>query len=421
MKTDLTRRRLLQGLAAVAPLGQVRPGWAREPSVRPHYVVTILLAGAYDSVLTVDPKLEGGKGIEPGYEANSRVQGTSRLYGPLFKPLMAHEADLCLVHGVRSDTVGHVNGYVQLARGRIDCAPSHPYFADMLGAVLAGDASIPHLSLQDAVTLTEPLSPRARRSEAIHISSGDLESALGAAGTERSLSPPWTRAVNEAAYAEGDARFGADSPNAQSYRQLVRKSELLGQLLADVPRQSPYSRDSTLGDRLHIALHALAHNHARCVSVSTSPVLLDSHVDNVNYQTQRLTPVLSDIAAFLTALKERRNAFGSLFEQTTVVIGSEFGRFPKFNTARGKDHWPENTWMLFGKGIRRSPGGLTVGSTDERFRGAAIDFKSGSAVSGDRRPLLLDNLFATVLKVAGGHPKAAGYGKDAVVECLLAS
>jgi hypothetical protein len=44
----------------------------------------------------------------------------------------------------------------------------------------------------------------------------------------------------------------------------------------------------------------------------------------------------------------------------------------------GKDHWPENSWMLLGKGIRRVEGGVTLGATDDRLRGRPVDFRSGS-------------------------------------------
>src|SRR5262249_40978171 len=124
---------------------------------------------------------------------------------------------------------------------------------------------------------------------------------------------------------------------------------------------------STIGDRLRIIFHAIRNNKARFFSTSCKGALLDSHTDNVNFQSQRITPVLQDIANFITLLKKHRNQFGSLFDQTTIFIGSELGRFPKFNLAKGKDHWPENSWILCGKGIKREEGGATIGETDPVF------------------------------------------------------
>jgi len=105
-----------------------------------------------------------------------------------------------------------------------------------------------------------------------------------------------------------------------------------------------------------------------------------------------------------------------LLEQTTVIVASEIGRFPRLNASVGKDHWPENSWLLFGKGIRP---GITLGGTDRQLRGIPFDFRSGDPASSERRPVFVESLFATLLRVAGGEPSRAGYAKDAVISALV--
>jgi len=65
----------------------------------------------------------------------------------------------------------------------------------------------------------------------------------------------------------------------------------------------------------------------------------------------------STIAALIDDLDQR-----GLLETTLVVMLGEFGRTPKVNDGRGRDHWASAMSVLFaGCGC---PGGLTLGSTD---------------------------------------------------------
>jgi hypothetical protein len=95
------------------------------------------------------------------------------------------------------------------------------------------------------------------------------------------------------------------------------------------------------------------------------------------------------------------------------------GRYPKVNAFLGKDHWPKNSWVMVGAGLRPVEGGITVGATDENLRGQAVDFRSGSLTSGDRRPIFLESVFATLLKMVGAAPAVGGYRADSVLDCIV--
>lgn len=63
------------------------------------------------------------------------------------------------------------------------------------------------------------------------------------------------------------------------------------------------------------------------------------------------------VGALLDDLEDR-----GLLERTLVVVSTDFGRTPKFNSIGGRDHWPRATSILLaGGGIRR---GVVHGSTD---------------------------------------------------------
>ena len=88
----------------------------------------------------------------------------------------------------------------------------------------------------------------------------------------------------------------------------------------------------------------------------------------------------------MTDLKER-----GLLESTTIVWMGEFGRTPKINAAKGRDHFA-NAWstVIAGGGVK---GGQAIGKTS----------KDGTTV--EERPTTAGDLMATVAKVLGINPE----------------
>ena len=407
-----TRRAVLGGLlGGAAALAAPRRARAEEP--RPHYMVLVMLSGGVDSILTVDPKDARtvlGK-IDCGYPADQLLRGERRVYGPLFAPLMPHESSLAILHGVRIDTVGHDEAHFSISRGRIGASVSHPLIADVIGASLPGSAPLPHLAIQDAKANTDPVDLLGPTSTAVRISPRSMQQLLRQHPAHGVASDLLTRSRE----VEGKAVLAAHAPTADLYLASAERTLHLRRLIADLPADNPFF-DPQLGIGLHLALHGIEHDRARFFTVGANLGWFDSHTDNLHIQSQRVVPALRDVARLLTLLGERRNAHGSLLSQTTVVIGSELGRYPRENLVHGKDHWPENSWILAGRGVRP---GVTIGATDARFQGMKVDHESGSTTTGNRRPLYLDTLFATLLHLAGGDPRLHGYDRDALLRPLL--
>ena len=71
-----------------------------------HHMLMITLRGGYDSIQSIDPKdpSQVGDHIHCGYMGDERIRGSRRLFGPLIGGLERHDEELCLIHGVRSDT-----------------------------------------------------------------------------------------------------------------------------------------------------------------------------------------------------------------------------------------------------------------------------------------------------------------------------
>ena len=84
----------------------------------------------------------------------------------------------------------------------------------------------------------------------------------------------------------------------------------------------------------------------------------DAHSDLKNGHTRLCKEVDQPIAALIGDLKQR-----GLLDETSVVIGTEFGRTPGAERSNGRDHHPYGfSVALAGGGIR---GGIAHGATDE--------------------------------------------------------
>ncbi len=111
----------------------------------------------------------------------------------------------------------------------------------------------------------------------------------------------------------------------------------------------------------------------------------DTHQDNFD-GVRDLSNILDPAwTSLMSDLKSR-----GLLESTTIVWMGEFGRTPKINDNKGRDHYP-NAWstVLAGGGIR---GGQVVGRT------------SPDGTTVEERPVSVPDLLATVVRALGIDP-----------------
>ncbi len=108
----------------------------------------------------------------------------------------------------------------------------------------------------------------------------------------------------------------------------------------------------------------------------------DTHQDNFN-AVQRLSGALD--GAWGTLMKDLKQR--GLLDSTLLVWMGEFGRTPKVNNNRGRDHWA-NSWstVLAGGGIK---GGQVIGKT------------SADGMTVEERPVSVNDLLATICMALG--------------------
>jgi Protein of unknown function (DUF1501) len=112
----------------------------------------------------------------------------------------------------------------------------------------------------------------------------------------------------------------------------------------------------------------------------------DTHQNNFD-QVQRLSEILDPAWSALMEDLRRRG----LLDSTLIVWMGEFGRTPRINPQRGRDHFPAAwTTVLAGGGIR---GGRVIGQTSP----------DGNVIASDRRVTVPD-LLSSVCRILGIDP-----------------
>ena len=110
----------------------------------------------------------------------------------------------------------------------------------------------------------------------------------------------------------------------------------------------------------------------------------DTHVDNFDRVKQLSTDIDKPTAGLVEDLERR-----GMLKDTLVIWMGEFGRTPRINPSKGRDHWTTWSVMMGGGGIQP---GRVIGKTDDLGM-SIVD-----------RPVPFADLFATIYHACGINP-----------------
>jgi hypothetical protein len=130
-------------------------------------------------------------------------------------------------------------------------------------------------------------------------------------------------------------------------------SKTLSRIVPFIPKEVDRKR---LHQQCDIALAAF--KAGVCVSANLSIGQFDSHSNNDTDQMKLIPEFLAGIDYLVTKSEDLQ-----IREKLVVVIQSEMGRTPTYNSGNGKDHWSINSIMFLGAGIT---GNRVLGATDEK-------------------------------------------------------
>jgi Protein of unknown function (DUF1501) len=174
-------------------------------------------------------------------------------------------------------------------------------------------------------------------------------------------------------------------------------------------------------DEVKTLLACLGSGAAKVAEIEIRPAIdnLDTHSDHVGRHLAGQKDVWSQIAELFKLSKtvQFKNSTSSVFDKTTFVVVSDFGRTPYLNSNNGKDHNPNtNSVLLAGRGVR---GGQVIGKSRIISRkkspkhqsihtGIPIDYKTLLTVEDPARAggdgidfIYPENVMATVYKCVG--------------------
>jgi uncharacterized protein (DUF1501 family) len=322
-------------------------------------------------------------------------------------PKLARHGDrLAILRGMSTKEGDHARGTYLMRTGQLPGAAGIQY--PSIGALISKELGDPKAELPNFVSIApqrffaqEAFGPGflgpvhapliVGENQAFNPQPGaNLDAALKVADLDR---PP---SIDDASVAarldllrEVQEQFAAGRPgtiarsHAAAYERAIRLMQSAGGQVFDLSTEKPEVRDKygrNLFGQGCLLARRLVEKGVPFVEVSLSN--WDTHAQNFDLVKSLCGTLDQAWSALMDDLKDR-----GLLDTTTIVWMGEFGRTPKINQARGRDHYP-NAWatVLAGGGIK---GGQAVGKTS----------KDGTTV--EERPTSTLDFLATVCRALG--------------------
>ncbi len=396
----------LTGISLLAPWGGSSQAGAAESTWGGPYFLHMHAGGGWDPTLLCDGKLTA-EGTTPAYE-NRLVTGVGNVNGipvptttaagkflltangsPIEDPQNFFQTvgrDVLVINGVDTQTNNHDTGVQGLACGHNDI--ELPALAALFAGQVARDRQVPMAFLASGYYN--------RTGDVVGISrfpgnKVDLLADPFKGGEERGfLTEVGQRRIlalrNERMAAlEVQASLPREKRTLNALKDATRSGDAIN-LLKSVAQGPPPSIDSFVNDlapdtRGYLTglqngvarfvdmgrpLETILRCFAAGISVSATWAQggFDTHAQHDTAQTASLATFTARLRYVLL-----RAAQLGLKDKLFVMVTSDFGRTPKYNTGNGKDHWNVTSVLLSGPGIR---GGLAIGKTDEGHKALRV-------------------------------------------------
>lgn len=384
----------LSSLAGLSAFTNSAPGLLREAHAgslqawRTPYdgpcVIFIQALGGWDSVLLCDPKgasnLEDPRRISNYKESDIQSAGNIR-FAPSAenaKFFNKHYKNLLVINGIDTKSNVHQASRRNVFSGTLGLG--YPNLAAMVAGHFDPSLAMSFMSF-GGYDDTEGVVPRSR--------SGNF-GALNDIAYPRRSNPTDASSVYHSAQAQ--ALIEAARKERQAYLrsrvQLPRAKAGLNTLFtaeqgADgLRRLQDYlptldRSDNPLNRQSQLALAAYR------AGISVSANLTINGFDTHDNHDERHIPLIDKILQGINFLWDEAERQG-IADRLVVVVGSDFGRTPRYNNKAGKDHWSITSMMLMGAGIQ---GNRVIGKTDEGLQAMEL---SASTLAPDPSGIVIE-------------------------------
>jgi hypothetical protein len=366
----------LCGLAGLGLAFPYRPEAARgeqagdESYAGPFYVV-FNASGGWDTTYLMDPK--GINEINRLYkEGDIQTRGAHR-----FAPIKQHAVggmsnedfyaefgdELLALNGLDYSVNNHSPGARYMATGKLDSLV-YPTFAALVAACRGPECPVAFLTFGNYSSTGNLVA----MSRVPYLPS--LQGIAGADAVNGYEKSPYHDAFAldriERALAENNlaAAPRLRLPRAERGENMLYAAQINSKALRRVSEHLPANVPSErLSQQAEIALASF--KAGVCVSANLNIGQFDSHANNDADQMKLLPELLAGIAYFLRRAEELH-----IRDRLVVIVQSEMGRTPTYNSGNGKDHWSIGSALFLGAGIH---GNRVVGATDEQQFATPVD------------------------------------------------
>lgn len=415
----MKRREFLQFLSATGMVASLPLTVSKAQAAPPdHFYIMVNASGGWDPTSLIDPKglneaYPDRAGVFSNYDgsvnsvaldANKRIGdiqwsaipdafGDSenglaervRIEGQFDNLFQSYGSRMIVVNGIDVGTNNHATGSRNVWSGKLEMG--HPNFAALYSASVAPSLPMSFIS-NGGYDETANLVAKSRANSAGYLTElADVN-----------------RRDNNNGYLyrtkDGDIDFYRTVTDAQSARiarqqsseSLPLRRQQLSKLLSVRSANSNLGAMSNFIDQLNLDLNRDTHMNNRSRSfksqvqvataafasgLSASAILnhggYDTHGNHDVSQYRSLGDLMEGLDYLMEALK-----LLNLESKTTIVIGSDFGRTPYYNSGRGKDHWNVTSMMtIMPSGV--NTGGKVFGSSNAQFRAETVNPQTGQA------------------------------------------
>lgn len=368
MRRDFLKWCALAGLGLAVPMRERMPLQAAEsqelpPYEGPYYIV-LNASGGWDTTYLMDPKGVGG--INRLYEEGEIHTEGNHKFAPTAKHKqggMSNEdfyaefgRELLVLNGLDYSVNNHSPCSRYMATGKLDSL-AYPTFAALVAACqgptcplsfltfgnysatgnLVAMSRVPYLPSLQRIANADAIDGNVRAPYHDDFAQDRIEQALGEQRLDRAEQPLLPR---------------SQRAETMLYAAQVN-SKALSRITPYIPKANPKQR---LAQQAEIALASF--KAGVCVSANLSIGQFDSHANNDTDQMKLIPELLEGIAYVL-----RRAEDLQIRDKLVVIVQSEMGRTPNYNSGNGKDHWSIGSAMFLGPGIQ---GDRVIGATDEK-------------------------------------------------------
>lgn len=358
------------------------PAYGAEPD---RFWVMVDAGGGWDPTMFIDPKGDAprsdGRGpvnnfsaaiirrvgnitFAGGYAENSEVPDAASP-GHLLNFFQKHASRLLVINGIDTQTNNHDAGSRFIWSGKIETG--YPSFGALVAASIAPEQPLSFIS-NGGYDFTASLVAPARVAGSSTFQQLAYPNAASPHNEPEHRNPYFSDTVYEKIEAAREARLarllrGSTLPLQQRQLQQLMtvrgEDNNLNRLVAALPERV----SNGLAGQAEVAVAAFTSGLAVSANLSTGG--FDTHGNHDFDHSRRLTELLTGIDALWDQIEAN-----NLQSKVTVLVGSDFGRTPFYNSNRGKDHWNVTSMMAMGAGIR---GNRVIGATDANVEARAVN------------------------------------------------